>query len=216
MSKLQIEIADLESILANHADEHDPDELALMEEDLEQYRYLQGLWEQYEAVPKSDDGLSMLAPFRPYGPDGIPSTTERSFEAGAPVGDVLSWFQSRFCVDVREDLGYDGPWDREPAAVPQDGAPSPEQIAAVGMLSAAQKEYVYAAIRMERLVEDAKAHAEALLAEDPELLGALSEESYQAMARAFLDGHDPSRADDEQWDEIIWDIANRDAEKGSD
>ena len=58
------------------------------------------------------------------------------------------------------------------------------------------------------MVEDAQAHAEALLAEDPELLSGLVRADYAAMAARFRKDHDPSRPDNEQWDEIVWEIAN--------
>lgn len=108
MGKLQIEIANLESVLSNCRDDHTPEELAEMEEDLAQYTYLNGLWESFKAVPKA--GSRILTEFHPTGPDGVPSPTERRFPKGVPVQDVLDWFQTRFCIDVRDDLGYDGPW----------------------------------------------------------------------------------------------------------
>lgn len=108
MSKLHDEIVNLEAILENDQGEHDPNDLQAMEEDLAQFRYVETLWETFSAIPKTDGKLQ--AGFVPYGPDGTPLPEGPTFPAGCPEGTVLSWFGNHFCVDPREDLGYDGPW----------------------------------------------------------------------------------------------------------
>lgn len=205
MSKLQIEIANLESILVNCRDDHTPEELKEMEEDLAQYSYVQGLWEKYLGLAKSAG--SILEPFHPDGPDGTPSATERVFPAGVPCLDVLRWFESRFAIDVRVDLGYDGPWGA-PGSAADAAHPRKSQLSVPNGIPDDEKERIYLEILARKLVEDAQAHAEALLAEDPELLSGLVRADYAAMAARFRKDHDPSRPDNEQWDEIVWEIAN--------
>jgi len=108
MSKLHDDIVDLESILTNFRGDHTQKELLAMEEDLHQYQYVERVWESYQAVPKADGRLT--APFVPETPDGTPLPDGPVFQPGTPEDTVLAWFANAFCVDPREDLGYDGPW----------------------------------------------------------------------------------------------------------
>lgn len=110
MSKLQNNIADLEAILTNSSDDYSQDELRVMEEDLIQFRYLDRLWAQFCSIPLNNDGRRLTAEFHPIGPNGEPSATEKVFEKGALESTVLAWFESRFCISVKNDLGYTGPW----------------------------------------------------------------------------------------------------------
>lgn len=108
MSKLHDEIVNLEAILENDHGERDPKELQAMEEDLARFRYVEALWDAFSAIPKTDGKIQ--AEFTPYGPDGLPLPEGPAFPAGCAESAVLSWFGKHFCVDPREDLGYDGPW----------------------------------------------------------------------------------------------------------
>lgn len=110
MCKIEANIARFEDILTSRTPNHTPVQLDGIREDLTQYKYLLRLWNQFQGTPVDRTTGRLTAKFHPIGPDGNPSPTETSFMAGTPARDVLAWFERRFCLSVRDDFGYAGPW----------------------------------------------------------------------------------------------------------
>lgn len=88
------------------------------------------------------------------------------------------------------------------------GALSEKERQAIDAMSPAQLEYAFRKQRHLYLKEDAKRQAEAILAEDQELLDLLGDADYNALAERFDDAHDCNLDDNSQWEHIIWSYVN--------
>lgn len=94
IKQVRIEIADLESILANHTKDHTENELAAMEKALAGYRKAEEIYEQFLTIPQTD-GVIMDA-FYPAGRD----KAEPFFPVGTKIEMIRKWFLSWFDLDI--------------------------------------------------------------------------------------------------------------------
>lgn len=102
-------IARLADEIANKSGDHTENEVAYMKEDLAQYAYVNRLWDKFRMLPVDMPTRTLLAPFHPEAPNGVPSHVERVFPAGTPEQEVVDWFQSRFCLSAKDEFGYEPP-----------------------------------------------------------------------------------------------------------
>lgn len=87
------EITNLESILINCTENHTPEELASMEEELFRLRHIQNLWANFDDVPM----------------DPVSETIEQKwyhFPAGTHRETIWHWFEKEFSISITELL-YD-------------------------------------------------------------------------------------------------------------
>lgn len=129
MAKIDIEIADLESILTNLRADHAPEEIQDMENDLRQFRYIQALWNKFKSAPVGQDGL-LAKPL--YFCDENDVTVIAAFPIGSSTEGVQKWFEQRFAISCDELFGETDATPNTPAANPASNpAPLAINIAAL-------------------------------------------------------------------------------------
>lgn len=124
MAKIDIEIANLESILTNSEADHAPEEIQDMENDLRQLRYIQTLWNKFKSVPVDQDGL-LSKPL--YFCDENDVVVISAFPIGSSTEAIQKWFKQRFAISCDELFGETDAAQYASAANP---TPSPAPLAA--------------------------------------------------------------------------------------
>lgn len=103
MAKIDIEIADLESILTNFRQDHTEAEIRDMEEDLARYNHIKKLWQKFGDIPMDPETECLESEFVPHAIDG---TALCRFPPGTHREDIWYWFEEEFGLSVAEDLMY--------------------------------------------------------------------------------------------------------------
>lgn len=103
MAKIDIQIADLESILTNFQKDHTEKEIAEMESDLARCRHIKDLWLKFGDIPMNPDTECMETDFIPRTTNGIMMA---KFPSGTHREDIWHWFEEEFNISVAEDLMY--------------------------------------------------------------------------------------------------------------
>lgn len=93
MGRLNERVCDLVSILENFKDDHEPEEIADFEKELEWLRHIQSLWDSLEDHPYDPETECITAPFI-------------VFPAGTHREEIWHWFEKSFDLSVVEDLMY--------------------------------------------------------------------------------------------------------------
>lgn len=124
MAKIDIEIADLESILTNSRADHAPEEIQDMENDLRQLRYIQALWNKFKSAPVDQNGL-LSKPL--YFCDENDVVVISAFPIGSSTEAIQKWFEQRFAISCDELFGETDTAPDTPAASP---ASNPKPLAA--------------------------------------------------------------------------------------
>lgn len=124
MAKIDIEIADLESILTNSRADHAPEEIQDMENDMRQLRYIQTLWNKFKSAPVDQDGL-LSKPL--YFCDENDVIVISAFPIGSSTEAIQKWFEQRFAISCDELFGETDAAPNTPAASP---ASNPKPLAA--------------------------------------------------------------------------------------
>lgn len=109
MNHNQKEILRITDLLARKQNKLSQDKIKKLQEDLAQYHYLADLWAQFQSVPVNrtvPTALGRLASAF------APIATDQFFFAGTPEETVLEWFETSFCLSVRDEFGYDGPYNK--------------------------------------------------------------------------------------------------------
>lgn len=91
---INAEIANLEAILLNCFENHTPEALATMEEDLRHFRHIQELWEDFGDVPMDPETETIDVEWN-------------HFPIGTHKTDIWHWFEDQFNISVAEDLMYE-------------------------------------------------------------------------------------------------------------
>lgn len=92
-NNINIEIANLESVLTNCTQNHSPEELASMKEQLFRLRHIEDLWNEFGDIP--------LNPVLE-----ITETPWHGFPAGTYRETIWHWFEKEFNLSVAENLMY--------------------------------------------------------------------------------------------------------------
>lgn len=103
MAHIDIEIADLESILTNFTENHSQEEIKEMERELKRYMHIKNLWEEFGDIPMDPETECLELPFTPKNPDGktitvFPERTHRE--------EIWRWFEEYFDLSIAENLMY--------------------------------------------------------------------------------------------------------------
>lgn len=88
---ISIRITQLESILTNHQNEHDPEELASMEEELFQLRHIGNLWDEFGDTPMNPETECLEQKWH-------------NFPVGTHREIIWHWFENQFDLSVAENL----------------------------------------------------------------------------------------------------------------
>lgn len=103
MAKIDIEIADLESILMNFRQDHTEEEIKDMEADLARYNHIKKLWQEFGDIPMDPETECLESEFIPCAING---TALYWFPSGTHREDIWYWFEEEFNLSVAEDLMY--------------------------------------------------------------------------------------------------------------
>ncbi len=101
MAKIDVDIADLESILVNCSQDRTEAELKALMTNLEWLRYVSRVWQSISSAPTRPDGKlagNLVIPY-PHG-----GRVRRGFTAGTPMADVRLWFEATFRISIQDDL----------------------------------------------------------------------------------------------------------------
>lgn len=103
MAKIDIEIADLESILTNFRQDHTEEEIRDMEADLARYNHIKKLWQEFGDIPMDPETECLESEFIPCAING---TALYRFPSGTHREDIWYWFEEEFNLSVAEYLMY--------------------------------------------------------------------------------------------------------------
>lgn len=93
MANIPIRITELEAVLTNHVNEHEPHEIENMETELHWLRNIEELWDKLENHPYDPETECITEPYV-------------IFPAGTHREEIWHWFEESFGISVAEDLMY--------------------------------------------------------------------------------------------------------------
>lgn len=99
--RIDVEIANLESVLINCQDHLAKSEMDEMQSELDRYRLAAKLWREYKAIPLGNISRKTKMDFQ---------IEDRKFPVGTDEAKILSYFERKFHISVHELFDYNGPW----------------------------------------------------------------------------------------------------------